>query len=297
MSLTADGVKVPGGSLYFEVEGDGPALTLIHAGVAHLRMWDEQVPAFAERYRVIRYDTRGFGKTRSEPVEFTNRADLRALLDHLGVASTHLLGISRGGSIALDFALESPERVRSLVLVASTPGGFEHEDAALDELWTRMEKLYEAKDWEALVELETALWTDGPGQPTGRVDGGVRRRMVEWNLWNYRAEPGEGIPQPLDPPAVGRLTEVSVPTLVMWGDLDESGVLAGSKALLAGIPGARSHLFEGVAHMVNLERPEEFTQRVLDFLAEVDAQGGSGGSAAGGSAAGGPGDAEGGRQR
>jgi len=274
MSQPTDSVKVPGGSLYYEVEGEGPALTLIHAGVAHLRMWDEQVPVLAERYRVIRYDTRGFGKTRSEDVEFSNRDDLRALLDHLGVEKTHLLGISRGGSIALDFALESPERVRSLVMVASTPGGFEHEDAELASLWTEMERLYEAKDWAALVEMETALWTDGPGQPTDRVDGGMRRKLVEWNLWNYRADPGEGKPQPLDPPAVGRLLEVTVPTLLMWGDLDESGVLAGSEALMAGIPGARSHVLPDVAHMVNLERPEEFSQRVLEFLAEVHAPGG-----------------------
>ncbi|MEJ7753085.1 MAG: alpha/beta hydrolase [Candidatus Limnocylindrales bacterium] len=274
MSQTTDSVKVPGGSLYYEVEGEGQALTLIHAGVAHLRMWDEQVPVLAERYRVIRYDTRGFGKTRSEDVEFSNRADLRALLDHLAVEKTHLLGISRGGSVALDFTLEVAERVRSLVMVASTPGGFEHEDAELDSLWTEMERLYEAKDWAALVEMETALWTDGPGQPTDRVDGGMRRRMVDWNLWNYRADPGEGKPQTLDPPAVGRLAEVSVPTLVMWGDLDESGVLAGSAALVAGIPDVRSHVFPDVAHMVSLERPEEFTQRVLEFLDSVDAAGG-----------------------
>ncbi|MBA2275813.1 MAG: alpha/beta fold hydrolase, partial [Chloroflexi bacterium] len=247
-----------------------------HAGVAHMRMWDEQVPAFAEHYRVIRYDTRGFGMTRSTDVEFSDRDDLRALLDHLSVERTHLLGISRGGSIALDFALEFPERLNSLVLVASTPGGFEHEDAELDSLWTEMETLYEAKDWEKLVELETALWTDGPGQPTNRVDGGMRRRTVEWNLWNYRAQPGEGKPQPLDPPAVGRLAEVAVPTLVMWGDLDEGGVLAGGEALASGIAGARSHVFEGVAHMVNMERSEEFTTRVLDFLAEEDTPGSDG---------------------
>ncbi len=269
-------VEVPGGRLAYEAEGKGPALTLIHAGVAHMRMWDEQVPAFAEHYRVIRYDTRGFGMTRSTDVEFSNRDDLRALLDHLGVERTHLLGISRGGSIALDFALEFPERLNSLVLVASTPGGFEHEDAELDSLWTEMETLYEAKDWEKLVELETALWTDGPGQPTNRVDGGMRRRMVEWNLWNYRAQPGEGKPQPLDTPAVGRLAEVAVPTLVMWGDLDEGGVLAGGEALASGIAGARSHVFEGVAHMVNMERSEEFTTRVLDFLAEEDTPGSDG---------------------
>lgn len=266
-------LDVPGGRLAYEVQGDGPALTLIHAGVAHLRMWDEQLPVLTERYRVIRYDTRGFGRTRSEEVEFSNRADLRALLDHLGVESTHLLGISRGGSIALDVALESPERVRSLVVVAASPIGFEHEGPSMDAVWARMEELYEAKAWDELVEMETALWTDGPGQSADRVEPDLRRRMTAWNLENYRAEPGEGKPQPLDPPAVGRLAEVSMPTLVVWGDLDEAGVLAAGETLVAGIPDARSWVVPGVAHMVSLERPEEFTQRVLEFLSSVDAAG------------------------
>jgi pimeloyl-ACP methyl ester carboxylesterase len=74
---------------------------------------------------VIRYDYRGHGRTTSEDVPFSNRDDLRALLDHLGVDRTHLLGLSRGAMIALDFTLESPERVSSLVWVAGGVGGFQ----------------------------------------------------------------------------------------------------------------------------------------------------------------------------
>jgi pimeloyl-ACP methyl ester carboxylesterase len=75
-----DFLDVPGGRLYYEVEGAGHALTLLHAALAHLRMWDAQVRAFAERYRVIRYDCRGYGRTSTEDVAFSNRDDLRALL-------------------------------------------------------------------------------------------------------------------------------------------------------------------------------------------------------------------------
>lgn len=110
MVVTQDYLDVSGGRLYFEVAApDGgpaapplPALTLIHAGVANLRMWDEHVPAFAGGgYRVIRYDTRGFGRTQSDDVPFSNRDDIRQLLDHLSVAKIALVGISRGGTIAL----------------------------------------------------------------------------------------------------------------------------------------------------------------------------------------------------
>src|SRR5690349_8638123 len=108
---TRDYLPVEGGQLYYEVTGAGHPLVLIHAGVADLRQWDEQVAAFAPHYRVIRYDTRGFGKTRTEPVAFSNRQDLYELLTHLGVEKAYLIGNSRGGQIAFDFTLEHPEMV------------------------------------------------------------------------------------------------------------------------------------------------------------------------------------------
>jgi 3-oxoadipate enol-lactonase len=262
-------VSVPGGRLYYEEEGEGPALTLIHAGVAHLRMWDEQVAAWRARYRVIRYDTRGFGRTVTEDVPYSNREDLHLLLDALGVERTHLLGASRGGMIAVDFTLDHPERVRSLVLAAAGLGGHQGPDEGID--WDENERLYQAREWDALVELETKLWTDGPGQPPDRVTPELRRKMIEWNLENYRAEQPAEKAQPLDPPAAGRLSEIKVPTLVTWGTLDTVGAASAGERMASEIAGASRHVFESVAHMINLERPAEFNRVVGDFLAEAEA--------------------------
>ena len=266
-------VDVPGGRLYYEADGEGPAVALIHAGVAHLRMWDAQVAAWRDGYRVIRYDTRGFGRTRVEDVPYSNRADLRAVLDALGVERTHLVGVSRGAMIALDTTVESPERVKSLVWVAGGIRGFEaEEDPRLVALWPEMERLEEAKDWEALVELETQVWTDGPGQSPDRVDPALRRQMIEWNLENYRADQQANQPIPVDVPAAERLAQIAVPVLAIWGTLDEAPVLQSGEKLAAEVPGARSHVFDGVAHMVNLERSAEFNQLVRDFLDQVEAR-------------------------
>jgi len=263
-------VEVPGGKLYFEAEGEGSPLTLIHAGVANLRMWDEQVAAWRDDHRVIRYDCRGFGRTRVDDVPYSNRDDLGAVLDHLEVDRTHLLGLSRGSVIATDFTLERPERVRSLIWVAGGLRGFEVDDPRLTDRWPEMESLEEARDWERLVELETRVWTDGPGQPSDRVDPDVRRRMIGWNMENYLAD--QHPDQPIQPavPAVDRLAEVKVPTLLMWGTFDELGVLRSGEKMSAEIANARSHVFEGVAHMVNLERPAEFNRLVGEFVADVD---------------------------
>ena len=265
-------LDVDGGRIYYEVEGDGHPLLLIHGGLGSLRMWDGQVPALAERYRVIRYDTRGFGRTETDDVEFSNRADAIAVLDHVGAASAYLVGQSRGGMIGLDIVLEFPERIDAFVSVASAVTGYEGELPAGVEAppWDEMERLWEAKDWEQLAELETQVWVDGWGQPTTRVDAQLRRQVRGWILDSYRAANAEGKPQPLEPSAVHRLDDVRVPTLVLTGDADEPGGLASGRHLAASVAGARLVEFAGVAHMIQLEQPERFTDLVLEFLAEVD---------------------------
>ncbi len=260
-----------GARIYYEVEGEGPDLTLIHAGVAHLRMWDAQVAAWSDRFRVIRYDTRGFGRTTSEDVEYSNVDDLRAVLDALGVGQTHLLGLSRGGMIALDFSVAYPDRVRSLVWVAGGVRGLDvADDPRLEALWPDMERLEKARDWEPLVELETQVWTDGPGQPADRVDPELRRRMKAWNMENYTAgQPADKVQQP--EPVADRLADIKLPVLAIWGTFDESSVAECGERLAAAVPGAQKHAFEGVAHMVNLERPAEFNRLVGDFLDAAEA--------------------------
>lgn len=256
-----------GARIYYEFEGDGPPLTLIHAGVAHLRMWDEQVAAWRDHFRVIRYDTRGFGRTRTADVPYSNMEDVGAVLDCVGAADTHLLGLSRGGQIALDFTVNHPERVRSLTWVAGGVRGLDvPDDPRLVAVWPEMERLYKERKWDELVELETQVWTDGPGQPANRVDPALRRRMAAWNQENYLVE--EDAEQVVTPALIAaeHLAEIGVPTLVMWGTLDESSVGESGEHLAAAVPGARSKVFEGVAHMVNLERPAEFNSIVLDFL-------------------------------
>lgn len=265
-------VEVGGGRIYFEVEGEGHPLLLVHGGLGSLRMWDEHVPAFAERYRVIRYDTRGFGRTETDDVEFTNRGDAALVLDHVGASSAHVVGQSRGGMIALDLTLDLPDRVDALVSVAGGIGGYEPElpEGVEPPPWDEMERLWEAKDWDALAELETQVWVDGWGQSQDRVDAEIRRRVQDWILANYRAGLAEGKPQPLDPSAAGRLAEVRVPTLVLIGEADEPGCVFAERHLADSVPGARVVEFPGVAHMIQLEEPERFTQLVLDFLAQVE---------------------------
>lgn len=261
-------VEVEGGQLYYETAGAGQPLVLVHAGVADCRMWDEQANAFAQHYRVIRYDTRGFGKTTSQDVSFSNRQDIVDLLRHLGIERAAILGLSRGGQIAIDFTLEHPEMVTALIAVAAGVSGFEGPATdAEKQLFAEYERLETAKDYDALTEFEVRVWADGPGQPAGRAASSVRERLREMIANNYRLHHHEQTqPRVLEPPAVDRLGEIHVPTLVIWGDLDFSDVGAAMGLLAERVSGAQQVIFPGVAHMVNMEEPVRFNTVVLDFL-------------------------------
>jgi pimeloyl-ACP methyl ester carboxylesterase len=265
--MTEDGyLETNGARIRYEVEGSGEPVVFIHAGVANLRMWDDQAAALRDAYRVIRYDTRGFGETETEAVTFSNRADIAALLDHLGETSAHIVGLSRGGNIGLDFTIEYPDRVRSLVTAAGGVGGYESPDEAPAQTWEAAERLIDARDWEGITDWETAYWVDGPGQPTDRVDPGVRARVRGWILANYLAEKEEGTPRPLDPPAWQRLDQVRVPVLAMVGTADDPATVDSMRQLAERVPGARLEIFEGAAHMLNLEQPERFNGLLREFL-------------------------------
>ena len=264
-------IDVPGGSIYHEVTGSGPDVVLVHAGVANLRMWDPLVPLLADRHRVTRYDTRGFGRTETDHVEFSNRADLVAVLDHVGAAEAVVVGASRGGIIALDTVIEFPDRFTGLVTVAGAIGGHQPDVEEDTGVWQEAERRWESKEWEWLADFETKMWCDGPGQSEDRVDAGMREMVHGWILSNYQAEKEEGIPQPLEPPAIDRLGEIRLPVLVVIGELDDAGTNASSRHLAATVEGARLIEYEGAAHMLSLEHPGRFAEDLLGFLGSIQA--------------------------
>lgn len=252
--------------LYFEQAGTGPAVLFVHAGVADLRMWDSQVEALSDRFNCIRFDMRGFGRTENRADSFSPSGDIVAILDHLDVDRAHVVGLSMGGGSAVRFALEHPDRVLSLCLVAAGVGGWEGpaNEAELAEL-AEVEKAFEAQDWDLAVELEVQYWLDGPGR-AGRVGDEIREKMKQMCRTSYgRSEP-TARPLPMDPPAIKRLSEMGVPTLVIVGTFDESSIPEIADVLAEGIHGARKIVYEGAAHMINLEQPERFNSDLLGFL-------------------------------
>ena len=258
--------RVNGASLYYEVMGDGEPLVLVHAGIADSRMWDGQFEAFAGRYRVVRYDMRGFGRTVAAGGSYSHHEDLRGLLDLLGIERARFVGCSMGGKTVIDFALEFPQRTRALVLVGPAVGGFEP-DVDPPEVWDELVAADVAGDLGRVSELEVRMWVDGPYRGPDRVDPAVRDLVREMNLIALKNEASAtGDEQPLEPPAADRLPEILVPALVLVGDRDRPEIVAGADVLEERLPNVQMVVMPETAHLPNMERPEEFNGIVLEFL-------------------------------
>ncbi len=266
MQRTAGTADANSATLYYEVAGEGEPLVLVHAGISDSRMWDGQMDTFSRRYRTIRYDLRGFGKSPLVEGPYSHHTDLRALLDALEVDRASFVGCSLGGGAVLDFALENPERTGSLVLVGSAVGGFESDEGKPEE-WDELVAADEAGDLERVSELEVRMWVDGPRRGPDAVDPAVRDLVREMNLIALRNEALQ-LGEELDPevPAASRLSQIQVPTLVIVGDEDRSRTLAAADLLERGLPYAQKRVMSGTAHLPNMERPDEFNRLVLDFL-------------------------------
>ncbi|OGN89000.1 MAG: hypothetical protein A2Y88_09855 [Chloroflexi bacterium RBG_13_48_10] len=268
-------VPVFNGYLYYEVRGSGMPVLFIHAGVADCSMWDDQFSYFSQYYRLIRYDTRGYGKSHTETTEFSNRQDIVDLLTYLGVEKAAVIGISRGGQIAIDFTLEHPEFVSALIPIAAGVSGFDYQPGDNDqarrefELFSHMDELWEKKAYDELAELEVHVWADGPSQPVGRASPQIRDYIQKFIRANYTRQDGKATPQPLSPPAAGRLGEIQVPTLILVGEYDTYDTLVMADKLNHEIPGARKIIYPGTAHMLPMEQSARFNQEVLSFLGEV----------------------------
>ncbi|GAC1344419.1 MAG: alpha/beta hydrolase [Ktedonobacteraceae bacterium] len=268
--------ELNGTKLYYEVAGEGHPLVLLHGGLVDRRLWDEQFGVFAQHYRVIRYDMRGYGDSGLIKVgmeAYSMRQDLYGLLQFLGVEKTYVIGLSMGGSLATDFTLEHPEMVEALVLVGAGLSRFKskEENNATSKMWEEVEEAFKKGDIARAVELELRFWTDGPNRPTEQVDPQVRERVRQMTTHNYERPDDLDAPDPigLEPPAIARLVEIHVPTLIIIGDEDVSEIFAIADILEKRIGGAKRVGIANTAHHLNMEKPAEFNQVVLDFLSGI----------------------------
>jgi 3-oxoadipate enol-lactonase len=250
------------GRLFYEEAGEGPAVVLIHDGLVHRETWDAQFAAFARQFRVVRYDRRGYGRSDVPSAPFSNVEDLAALFAARGIARAALVGCSSGGGLAIDFTLDHPEAVQKLVLVGAVVRGLAA-SAHFNDRGGHFSPEIGQDPTRAI-----AYWsTDDPYLLSPRSLAARQRvkDLLTANPQNLRV-PFQFL-RGSRTPALGRLGEIKVPTLVVAGADDIPDVHAHAGAIQAGIAGSKRVVVRDAGHLVHMEQPDEFNRLVLEFLA------------------------------
>jgi pimeloyl-ACP methyl ester carboxylesterase len=254
---------VNGTRLYYELAGEGEPLVLIHGFTLDRRMWDAQVEPFARQYRVLNYDGRGFGKSAApDGTEYDRAEDLKALLDGLGIERAHIVGLSMGGGVAIDFALAYPEMTRSLIAVDSVLSGHhwsEEWDNTVKPIW----QVGRAGD----VEGARRLWLDhalfAPARERPAVKERLDRIVGEYSGWHWLYRD-----KVRDRNAASQLERIGAPTLSVTGERDLPDFHAVANALEQKVK-AKKVILPRAGHMSPMEDPEAFNRVALEFLASV----------------------------
>lgn len=244
----------------------GPDLLFLHAGVTDQRSWQaviRQIP----HHRSITIDQRGFGLSSYAPEpQWSPVLDALRVLDVTETDRAVVVGSSLGGRVAVDLALDHPERVAGLVLIAPAVHGAPYPEPTAVELALEeaSERAQEAGRFDDANAFEAHLWLDGPTSPEGRVSGAARDLFLEMNGRALRATT-TGDPAPLVD-AWSRLGQISVPALLLAGTLDVSDLKAVTEQMVGQIRDARFVEMAGVAHLPQLESPEMLATHIAKFL-------------------------------
>jgi pimeloyl-ACP methyl ester carboxylesterase len=256
-------IDVPDGKLYYEMTGQGDeTIIFIHDGLVHGAVWDGQFSVFAEKYRVVRYDRRGYGRSPKPEKEYSNIEDLKTVFTSLKINKAIVMGMSAGGALSIDFAIHYPENVSSLVLVGAIVGGFSYSD----HMQTRGGRL-QASDYANREKLLQYLVKEDP------YEIAPQNKEVKEKLWtlmqdypqniDFTKNRLEAIPEKK---GIDFLNEIQVPALIVLGEFDIPDVFVHAGAIESGIPFAQKVIIRDAGHLVPYEQPEKFNEKVLTFL-------------------------------
>jgi 3-oxoadipate enol-lactonase len=254
--------KVNGLTVNYEIAGTGPWVTLSHSLACDLHMWDEQMDALTQKFQVLRYDTRGHGKSEAPAGPYTLDAladDAHGLLTALGIKETHWAGLSMGGMIGQTFALKYPGIFRSMVL-ADTTSRYPADAAAA---WADRIQTAQTKGMAAVVDGTLARWFTEPYRKSNppavaRVGASIRATPVAGFVGCCHAIPKINV--------TPRLKEIACPTLVIVGEQDPGTPVAMAREIHAAKPGSELVIIPSAAHLSNIEQPQAFNAALLGFL-------------------------------
>lgn len=254
-----------GTQLYYETAGKGEVVVFIHGLALDTRLWDSQWASFAKKYKVMRYDVRGFGQSDRAHDPHNPTDDLKALLDYLKIDKVHLIGFSMGGNIALNFAAKYPERVNKIVAVDANIDGFTNYTPELNSMFDKIINLASHQGWH---DEEQAVWLRSRLMRLYSADDraiiNLSEITADYNgdhFINPRINPEFGTPTTLE-----LLPTIKAPTLVIVGEKDEESIQRIGQILIDKIPTTKKVTIKGAGHLSNMDKPKIFNKIVIQFL-------------------------------
>ncbi|MFC5638952.1 alpha/beta fold hydrolase [Streptomyces bullii] len=254
------------GDLAYLDTGSGDLVVLLHSGFVDHRLWHAQIPALADRYRVIAPDVRGHGFSANATRPFRWADDLADLLRHLDAGPAVLVGLSMGGAIATDTVLEYPELVRAVVACGAATSEFQYTDPWYVDVQAEYARTLGAGDLEAWLTAFLSV-VHGPHRGADEIDQAVPRLLREMALHTMsKHAPGEENWHVPLTDTWARVPKIDVPLLTVNGTLEPADLLGEAERLARTVRDGRSTSIEGTGHYTALEKPQVFNEILLDFL-------------------------------
>jgi pimeloyl-ACP methyl ester carboxylesterase len=276
MNVTKGFAPIDGSKLYYEVAGEGHPLLLVHSMMTSHKLWDDQFGEFAKKYRVIRYDVRGFGQSQMTSAPFSDTQDIKQLLERLNIEKTYILGLSMGAEIAMHFTLDHPAMVDALIMSGAGLDGYDYSAEGMEK-WKSFVAIIQERDFSRATERFIDLFVDNPIHPANEVIRQRARILMKDYKFPHFLPPENEPPQAEEAsvaaeapaeyvPAIQKLAEIEVPTLVILGEGENADTLAIGDILSRDIPNAQKVMIPA-GHFTSLQNPAAFNQAVLKFLA------------------------------
>lgn len=255
-------IQVDGGKIFYEAAGQGPVMIMIHDGLLHRETWNAQFAVFAKHYRVVRWDRRGYGRSSKPTTPFSQLDDLFAVVKGLKVERATLMGCSAGGLLAIHFALDHPQTVTALVLVGPIVTGL-----GFSEHFMKRGNRGQP-GFDATVEQRIEYWVSKDPWIMAPESLNARQKLKTLLTANLQDLDGRGqqLARWPDQPALARLSQIKVPTLIVVGESDIPDVHAHVGAIQAGIAGTKRMILSHSGHLPHIEVPDAFNEVVLGFL-------------------------------
>jgi pimeloyl-ACP methyl ester carboxylesterase len=258
--------------LYYEIAGSGEPLVLIHGSFGDRRFWDFQFTELSKKFKVVRYDIRGYGKSALPDTNelYRDVDDLKALMDFLKIDKAHVCGLSLGSFIVIDLALAYPDKCLSLIAIGPRVAGDgtdEYKTPGADSVKTIIATTTAIVKNKGAKLATDYLWTGDHAMAKCVISPKTRELLLtmgyEYSWWRY-LNPGKR--EYAFPLAIKQLNEIKIPTLIVTAEYDLSLCKEVAAVLARGIPRAKLISIKGAGHMMNMDKPKEFNKAILEFI-------------------------------